>query len=91
MVATDVAARGIDVPNGLYATMTYLLTRNIMYIASVERVEQAKEGKTYSVAGSRDKRLLRQIESFAKVKMEKYRLPSAGDLAKIEGRKVKNR
>ena len=91
LVATDVAARGIDVPNVDLVCNYDISFDPEYYVHRIGRTGRAgKEGKAYSfVAGSRDKRLLRQIESFAKVKIEQYRLPSAGDLAKIEVEKVK--
>ena len=61
------------------------------YVHRVGRTGRAgKEGKAYSfVAGARDKRLLRQIEDFAKVRVEKYKLPEAKDVALLEVEKLK--
>lgn len=86
LVATDVAARGIDVPNVDLVCNYDISFDPEYYVHRIGRTGRAgKEGKAYSfVAGSRDKRLLRQIESFAKVKIEQYRLPSPADLAKSE-------
>lgn len=91
LVATDVAARGIDVPNVDLVCNYDVPFDPEYYVHRIGRTGRAgKEGKAYSfLAGSRDKRLLRQIESFAKVKVEQYKLPTATEIARIELDKVK--
>ncbi len=91
LVATDVAARGIDVPNVDLVCNYDVPFDPEYYVHRIGRTGRAgKEGKAYSfLAGSRDKRLLRQIESFAKVKVEQYKLPTAAEIARLELEKVK--
>ncbi|HRN32801.1 MAG TPA: DEAD/DEAH box helicase, partial [Saprospiraceae bacterium] len=84
LVATDVAARGIDVPNVDLVCNYDVPFDPEYYVHRIGRTGRAgKEGKAYSfLAGSRDKRLLRQIESFAKVKVEQYKFPTATEIAR---------
>lgn len=91
LVATDVAARGIDVPNVDLVCNYDISFDPEYYVHRIGRTGRAgKEGKAYSfIAGARDKRLLRQIESFAKVKIEKYKLPDVKDVARLEMEKLK--
>ncbi len=91
LVATDVAARGIDVPNVDLVCNYDVPFDPEYYVHRIGRTGRAgKEGRAYSfLAGSRDKRLLRQIESFAKVKVEQYKLPTAAEIARLELEKVK--
>ncbi len=91
LVATDVAARGIDVPNVDLVCNYDVPFDPEYYVHRIGRTGRAgKEGKAYSfLAGSRDKRLLRQIESFAKVRVEQYKLPTAAEIARLELEKVK--
>jgi len=91
LVATDVAARGIDVPNVDLVCNYDISFDPEYYVHRIGRTGRAgKEGKAYSfIAGARDKRLLRQIESFAKVKIERYKLPDVKDVARLEMEKLK--
>lgn len=92
LVATDVAARGIDVPNVDLVCNYDISFDPEYYVHRVGRTGRAgKQGKAYSfVAGARDKRLLRQIESFAKVTIQRFKLPDAKEVDALETDKLKN-
>jgi len=92
LVATDVAARGIDVPN-VEMVINYDISFDPeYYVHRIGRTGRAgKAGTAYSfLAGARDKRLLRQIENFAKSEIKKFRLPDARELAQMEMGQLKS-
>lgn len=87
LVATDVAARGIDVEN-VEAVFNFDLPLDAEnYVHRIGRTGRAgKSGRAYSfVTGRNDMAKLRDIEAYTKVKIERQHLPSGKeriDLAK---------
>jgi ATP-dependent RNA helicase DeaD len=82
LVATDVAARGIDV-NNVEVVFNYDIPMDPeYYVHRIGRTGRAgKSGKSYSfVCGSNDFRRLKKIELYAKSRIEKINPPSAADI-----------
>jgi ATP-dependent RNA helicase DeaD len=90
LVATDVAARGIDVEN-LDAVFNYDLPHDPeYYVHRVGRTGRAGNmGKAFSfVTGRNEYRQLREIENYAKIKVDKLNLPSAKERSKLHVEKL---
>ena len=85
LVATDVAARGIDV-NNVEAVYNYDVPPDPeYYVHRIGRTGRAgKSGRAFSfVCGSNDFKRLKNIQKYSKVKIEKMQPPSAGELLDI--------
>lgn len=85
LVATDVAARGIDV-NNVDAVFNYDVPLDLeYYVHRIGRTGRAgKEGLAFSfVSGSRDRGKLKELERYTKVKIEEGKIPTAKELASI--------
>lgn len=85
LVATDVAARGIDV-NNIDAVFNYDIPLDPeYYVHRVGRTGRAGNlGQSYSfVCGSNDFRRLKRIEMYSKVRIEKIDPPTAQDIFKM--------
>jgi ATP-dependent RNA helicase DeaD len=86
LVATDVAARGIDVEN-VDAVFNYDLPMDFeYYVHRIGRTGRAgKSGKAFSfVTGRNDAARLRDIENYTKVKIKRAEVPTAVDMADIK-------
>ena len=85
LVATDVAARGIDV-NGVEAVFNYdIPTDNEYYVHRIGRTGRAgKTGKAYSFVSGREIYQLRDIQRYAKTKIEQAPIPSLTDVAEVK-------
>ncbi|MBX9853704.1 MAG: DEAD/DEAH box helicase [Cytophagaceae bacterium] len=86
LVATDVAARGIDVSN-VDVVFNYDLPLDPEnYVHRIGRTGRAgKTGKAFSfVTGRNELRLLKDIERYSKVKVERRNLPSQKDLIELK-------
>jgi ATP-dependent RNA helicase DeaD len=89
LVATDVAARGIDVED-VDAVFNYDLPMDFeYYVHRIGRTGRAgKSGKAFSfTTGRNDASRLRDIENYTKVKIKRAEVPSPLDL--VEMKKVK--
>jgi len=92
LIATDVAARGIDV-SSIDMVVNYDVPFDPeYYVHRIGRTGRAgNTGTSYSlIAGGRDKRLLRQIENFSKSVINRFRLPDARELAAMEMTQLKS-
>ena len=82
LVATDVAARGIDVDN-VDAVINYdLPLDDEYYVHRIGRTGRAgKSGKAFTFVTARETGRLREIQNFTKVKIQKGEMPTAKELA----------
>lgn len=88
LVATDVAARGIDVDN-VDAVINYdLPLDDEYYVHRIGRTGRAgKSGKAFTFVTAKETYRLRELQAFTKVKIQKGEMPTAKELA--EYKKVK--
>lgn len=91
LVATDVAARGIDVSN-LSHVFNYGLPQDIeSYVHRIGRTGRAGlEGKAISIITPSDHRKLANIERIAKTTIEKEKLPDAGLMVEIKKERLRH-
>lgn len=84
LVATDVAARGIDV-SGLDGVINYDIPLDEeYYVHRIGRTGRAgMSGKAFSLVARDEKYRLRQIEGYTKVKIEKGVIPSYEDIVGV--------
>jgi ATP-dependent RNA helicase DeaD len=84
LVATDVAARGIDV-SGLDAVINFDIPLDEeYYVHRIGRTGRAgMSGKAFSMVARDEKFRLRQIENYTKVKIEKGVIPSYEDIVGV--------
>ncbi|GAA4297250.1 DEAD/DEAH box helicase [Nibribacter koreensis] len=84
LVATDVAARGIDVDN-VEAVINYDLPQDEEnYVHRIGRTGRAgKSGKAFSYVAGRDLYKLRDIERFTKAKIVRQPVPTYEDVAEV--------
>jgi ATP-dependent RNA helicase DeaD len=90
LVATDVAARGIDVSE-VDGVFNFDLPHDPeYYVHRIGRTGRAgKTGRSFSfVTGRNDRYRLRDIENFAKVRIERRYVPSAKEMAQSNQRKL---
>ena len=90
MVATDVAARGIDVDN-VDAVFNYDLPLDPeYYVHRIGRTGRAgKSGKSFTfVTGRNESGRLREIERYAKVRIERHNAPSRKELLELSKLKL---
>ncbi|PLK45630.1 DEAD/DEAH box helicase [Emticicia sp. TH156] len=88
LVATDVAARGIDV-SGVDAVFNFDVPQDLeYYVHRIGRTGRAgKTGKAFMLISGRDKYRLRDIENYTKVKIEQGKIPTFNELVKTRHRK----
>ena len=90
LVATDVAARGIDVSN-IDAVFNYDLPNDPeYYVHSIGRTGRAgKTGKAFSfVTGRNEFRLLKNIEQFASVRIERRNVPTEKEVRDLTAQRM---
>lgn len=89
LVATDVAARGIDVEN-LSHVINYNLPEDVeTYTHRIGRTGRAgNKGKAISLTTPSEMRRINQIERELKVKIESKKLPSLNDINRIRNEKL---
>lgn len=81
LVATDVAARGLDIDNVSHVFNYDLPTDAEIYVHRIGRTGRAgKKGVAISLISPSEKRNLKQIESFARQKLVQASLPTADDM-----------
>lgn len=81
LIATDVAARGLDVSD-IDIVFNYDLPQQAeYYVHRIGRTARAgKKGLSFSFVTNRDYPKFREIEKYANIKMERIDLPTKGDL-----------
>jgi ATP-dependent RNA helicase DeaD len=84
LVATDVAARGIDV-EGIEAVFNYDLPQNEeYYVHRIGRTARmGKAGRAFTFAVGKEVYKLREIQNYANVKIERQKIPSVNDVEEI--------
>ena len=86
LVATDVAARGIDVDNIEYVFNYDVPLDEEYYVHRIGRTGRAfKEGIAISFITAKDAYKVKEIEKYAKIKLEDYVIP---DLEKVYSKKI---
>lgn len=85
LVATDVAARGIDV-GGVEAVFNFDIPNdNEYYVHRIGRTGRAgKTGKAYSFVSGREIYQLRDIQRYAKTKIEQAPIPALSDVEEVK-------
>ena len=89
LIATDVAARGIDV-SGVEAVFNFDIPEDIeYYVHRIGRTGRAgKSGKSFTPVGGREMYKLREIENICHTKIEERRVPSAKEVTRAKSQKV---
>ncbi|MCI9572017.1 MAG: DEAD/DEAH box helicase [Lachnospiraceae bacterium] len=92
LIATDVAARGIDVDN-VEVVINYDLPQdNEYYVHRIGRTGRAgKTGRSFTFVSGRELFRLRQIERFCHTTIEERELPNASKVMKAKAEKYLNR
>lgn len=89
LVATDVAARGIDVEN-IEAVFNYDIPQDEeSYVHRIGRTGRAgKEGVAITFASGKDTRKIKNIQKHTNVKITRKNVPSQGDVEDIRAEKL---
>jgi ATP-dependent RNA helicase DeaD len=81
LVATDVAARGLDIPSVSHVVNFDLPSSAEVYVHRIGRTGRAgREGAAITILDPREERLLRAIEQLTKAKVMVAPVPSVADL-----------
>ncbi|MCU0324654.1 MAG: DEAD/DEAH box helicase [Spirosomaceae bacterium] len=88
LVATDVAARGIDV-KGVDAVFNFDIPMDLeYYVHRIGRTGRAgKTGKAFALASGVEKKRLRDIENYIKVRIPKGEIPTLAELQNARNQK----
>lgn len=89
LIATDVAARGIDVEN-VEAVFNFDLPEDLeYYVHRIGRTGRAnRQGVSYSFVGRREMYKLREIMSYTRAKIKYMKIPKAADIAQVRTRQM---
>ncbi len=83
LVATDVAARGLDIPSVSHVVNYDVPSSPEVYVHRIGRTGRAgREGAAVTIVEPREQRLLRNIEQLTKSRIELAPVPTVGDLTK---------
>lgn len=83
LVATDVAARGLDIPSVSHVVNYDLPSAPEVYVHRIGRTGRAgREGAAITIVEPREQRLLRNIEQLTKSKIAVAPVPTVADLKK---------
>ena len=89
LVATDVAARGIDVENITHVINYELPEDSESYVHRIGRTGRAnREGTAYSLVTPREYMILKQIEKFTKSKIRRKEIPSLDDIYEVKNKGI---
>ena len=81
LVATDVAARGLDIPSVSHVVNYDVPSAPEVYVHRIGRTGRAgREGAAVTIVEPREQRLLRNIEQLTKARIELAPVPSVADL-----------
>ncbi len=89
LIATDVAARGIDVEN-VEAVINYDIPQDIeYYVHRIGRTGRAgKKGRSFTLVTSREMYRIRDIERACNTKIEEKKLPKATKVMKVKAKAI---
>ncbi|MCR4903136.1 MAG: DEAD/DEAH box helicase [Butyrivibrio sp.] len=89
LIATDVAARGIDV-SGVEAVFNFDIPEDIeYYVHRIGRTGRAgRSGSSYTLVTGREMYKLHEIEKICHTKIEERKIPSAKDITRAKSQKV---
>ncbi len=92
LIATDVAARGIDV-SGVEAVFNYDVPQDIeYYVHRIGRTGRAgKKGRSFTLVVGREIYKIRDIEKVCKTKMKARTVPTAADIRASKSEKILNK
>ncbi|MDX9714408.1 MAG: DEAD/DEAH box helicase [Dissulfurispiraceae bacterium] len=89
LVATDVAARGLDIQNVTHVFNFSIPHNPESYVHRIGRTGRAgKSGIAITLVSPREYRLLRQIEKTAKTSIDRKKLPSGKDVLKARQKNI---
>ncbi len=89
LIATDVAARGIDV-SGVDAVFNYDVPEDIeYYVHRIGRTGRAgKAGRSFTLVSGREMYKIRDIERICHTQIKERKLPTAKDIVRVKSGKV---
>ena len=91
LVATDVAARGIDVPDVEVVFNYDVPNHNDYYVHRIGRTGRAgKTGYAFTLASGRERNILKAIEKHSHTKIKKQKIPSFKEMEIIKNEQILN-
>ncbi|HKM03436.1 MAG TPA: DEAD/DEAH box helicase [Lachnospiraceae bacterium] len=89
LIATDVAARGIDVED-VEAVFNYDIPQDIeYYVHRIGRTGRAgRKGRAFTLVVGREIYKIREIENICKTKVKARSIPSAADITAVKAQKI---